>query len=145
MHLLSDSPVLFPGFLNSLPFSQFMFISQKRVMLIVCCETSSGQSSQRQLKRSPEAMFLLSRNMAGPGTAHLSGTDTGLRRRHCTPFWNRHGTTSAVGILSVSKARLEVLCCVTVCRPACLMPAPLFSRFLGEKSTLQVFSPTSSS
>lgn len=57
MQLLSDSLVLFPGFLHSLPFSQFTLISQKSVMLIVCCETSSEQSSRYQLKRLFEANF----------------------------------------------------------------------------------------
>ncbi|XP_008526681.2 dual specificity protein phosphatase 22 isoform X1 [Equus przewalskii] len=46
IHALSDNLVLLPGFLHSLPFSQFMLISQKTLMLIVCCETSSEQSSR---------------------------------------------------------------------------------------------------
>ena len=44
-------------------------------------------------------------------------------------------TMSAAGMLSMPQAQRQVLCCVTVCRRACFMAAPLFSRFLGEKST----------
>ena len=91
-------------------------------MLIVCCETSSGQSSWNELKRLLKATFLLS------GEARL------VRALHTSLEKTR--TVSAAGMLSVPQARRQVLCCVTACRRACFMVAPLFSRFLGEKSTL---------
>lgn len=62
MHLLSDSLAPFPGFLHSLPFSQFALISQKSLMLTVCCETSSEQSSWYQMKWLLKATFLLELN-----------------------------------------------------------------------------------
>lgn len=91
-------------------------------MLIVCCETSSGQSSWNELKRLLKATFLLS------GEARL------VRALHTSLEKTR--TVSAAGMLSVPQARRQVLCCVTACRRACFMVAPLFSRFLREKSTL---------